>query len=61
MVVVMYGMVLLAVFVAVVSAATTDARLVKASALEIKLAGSLPFSITPQIVRPGKEGVQNNV
>jgi hypothetical protein len=61
MVVLMYGVVLLAVFVAVVSAATKDARLVKESPSEIKPAGSLPTFITPQIVRPDKEGVQNNV
>jgi hypothetical protein len=61
MVVLMYGVVLLAVFVAVVSAATKDARLVKESPSEIKPAGSLPIFITPQIVHPDKEGVQNNV
>ena len=61
MVVVMYGVVLLAVFVAVVSAATKDVRLVRESLSEIKPAGSLPILITPQIVRPDKERVQNNV
>ena len=61
MVVVMYGVVLLAVFVAVVSAATKDARLVKESPSEIKPTGSLPIFIKPQIIRPDKERVQNNV
>jgi hypothetical protein len=60
-VVIMYGAVLLAVLVAVVSAATKDARLVKESPSESKPAGSLPIFTTPPIVRPGKEGVQNNV
>ena len=61
MVVVMYGLVLLAVFIAVVSAATKDVRLVKESLSEIKSAGSLPIFITSQTVRPDKERVQNNV
>jgi hypothetical protein len=60
-VVVMYGVVLLAVLVAVISAATKDARLVKESPSEIKPAGSVPIFITPQMVRPRNEGVQNNV
>ena len=61
MVVVMYGVALLAVFIAVVSAATKEARLIKESPSEIRPAGSLRIFITPQIVRPDKEGVQNNV
>ena len=61
MVVVMYGVVLLAVFVAVISAATKDARLVKESPSEIRPAGSLPIFITPQIVHLDKERAQNDV
>lgn len=60
MVFVMYPVVPLAVFVAVVSAATKDGRLVGGSLSEIKPAGSLPILIT-LIVRPDKERVQNNV
>ncbi len=45
MVVVMYGVVLLAVFVAVVSAATKDGRVAGESLSEIKPAGSLPTLI----------------
>jgi len=60
-VVVMYGVVLLAVFVAVISAATKDARLVKESPSEIRPAGSLPIFITPQIVHLDKERAQNDV
>jgi len=61
MAVVMYGVVLLAVFIAVVSAATKDARLVKESPSEIKPVGSPPIFATPQIVCPDKERVQNHV
>ena len=61
MVVVMYGGALFAVFVAVVLAATKDARLVKESLSEIKSVSSLPILITSQIVRPDKERVLNNV
>jgi hypothetical protein len=57
MVVVMYGGVLFAVFVAVVLAATKDARLVKESLSEVKAVSSLPILITSQIVRPDKERV----
>ena len=61
MVIVIYAGVLLAVFVAVVFAATKDARLVKESLAEIKPVSSLPILITSQIVRPDQEGVHNNV
>jgi len=61
MVVVMCGVVLLAAVTVVVSAATKDAQLVKESPSEIKPAGSLPILITPQIVCPDKERLQNNV
>ena len=61
MVIVMYGEVLFAVFVAVVLAATKDARLVKESLSEIKAVGSLPILIKSQIVRPDKERVHNDV
>ena len=60
MVVVMYGVALLAVFIAVVSAATKEARLIKESPSEIR-PGSLPIFITPQIVCGDKERAQNNV
>jgi hypothetical protein len=61
MVIVMYAGVLFAVFVAVVLAATRDARLAKESLSEIKVVGFLPICITSQIVRTDKERVHNNV
>ena len=61
MVIVMYAGVLFAVFVAVVLAATKDARLAKESPSEIKAVGSLPILIKSQIVRPDKERVHNDV
>jgi hypothetical protein len=61
MVFVMYGIVLLVVFLAVTLAATKDARIARQSLSEITQASTVPILATSQTVRLDKERVQNNV
>jgi len=61
MVIVMYGGGLVVLFVAVVLAATKDARLVKESLAEIKAVKSRPILSTSERPHSNRERVYNNV